>query len=876
MKRTTFIGCPSLFSVIAVAACVLHSVLNAQVTGSDAGRNYGIATGAKPQEFINPPSYEECLQKGIPVIERKPIYHDGWIDLNKNGRKDVYEDPTQPVEKRIDDLLAQMTLEEKTCQLATLYGYARVLKEYLPAPSWKTAIWKDGIANIDEHLSGFYYFKKGLAGCAFIWPPSKHTWALNEVQCFFIEDTRLGIPVDFTNEGIRGIEHVKATDFPTPLAIGCTWDRALVRRMGEIGGAEALALGYTNMYAPIMDVLRDQRWGRCEESFGEAPFLVSELGIQMVRGIQSQQVVATMKHFCIYADNKGARENYARCDPQCGWREAEEIHLRPFERVIKAADPLGVMASYNDYNHEPIESSSYYLTDILRHRMGFHGYVVSDSLAVEWLATKHHVARDQKDAVRQAILAGLNVRTEFSPPDDYILPLRELVREGLVPMDVLNARVRDVLRVKFWEGRFDAPYRPLPGADKVVLDSVHIAVAKKAALESIVLLKNEKELLPLDISRVHAIAVCGPNADDPGYALGHYGPLDVPVSTVLGALKARCEPRGIRVGYAKGCDRLNPNELSQEIMWEPPTEPEQKGINEAAALAAKADVAVVVVGDKDYGGEPDATSGENRSRTSLNLTGRQDDLIRAVAATGTPVIVVHISGRPNSINWANRLCPAILQCFFPGMEGGEAIADVLFGDYNPGGKLNCTVPKSAGQMQLNFPALPSVYADTTPLYESAPLWSFGDGLSYTDFTFDHLAISWRGQAEGRQPTVADPIEVSCAVTNVGRRAGDEVVQLYTRQTVSSVMTYDKNLCGFERVHLSPGETKTVAITIAPDDLALWNQEHQRVVEPGEFQVMIGNSSVDLARDKTGRPKDSHQRGLWLSGKFLLRPTVGPN
>lgn len=876
MKRRLPAYCPCLVATMVVGASLSLPTLHAQVTGTDAGRNYGIAASAQPQEFINPPSYDECLQKGVPVIERKSIYHDGWIDLNKNGRKDIYEDPTQPVEKRIDDLLAQMTLAEKTCQLATLYGYARVLKEYLPAPSWKTAIWKDGIANIDEHLSGFYYFKKGLAGCAFIWPPSKHAWALNEVQRFFIEDTRLGIPVDFTNEGIRGIEHVRATDFPTPLALGCTWDRALLRQIGETGGAEALALGYTNMYAPIMDVLRDQRWGRCEESFGECPFLVSELGIQMVRGIQSQRVVATMKHFCIYSDNKGARENYARCDPQCGWREAEDIQLWPFERVIKAADPLGVMCSYNDYNHEPIEGSPYYLTEVLRHRMGFHGYVVSDSLAVEWLATKHHVARDQKDAVRQAVLAGLNVRTEFSPPDDYILPLRELVREGQVSEDLLNARVRDVLRVKFWEGRFDTPYRPLKGSDQVVLNPEHVSVAKHAALESIVLLKNEKDLLPLDLSKIHSIAVCGPNADDPSYALGHYGPIDAPVSTVLSALKARCEPRGIRVGYAKGAERLCSNEMTQEIMWEPPTLQEQNAIGEAAALAAKADVAVVVVGDKDYGGEPDATSGENRSRTSLNLTGRQDDLIRTVAATGTPVVLIQISGRPNSINWANRLCPAILQSFFPGMAGGEAIVDVLFGDYNPGGKLTCTVPKSVGQVQLNFPALPAAYADTTPLYESAPLWSFGDGLSYTEFAFDHLSINWPEKAKGRNPTVADSIQVTCNVTNTGHRAGDEVAQLYTRQSVSSVMTYDKNLRGFERVHLEPGETKTVAFVIEPDFLALWNRDRQRVVEPGKFQVMVGNSSVDRRRDKSGQVKDPRQRGLWLSGFFDLEPAVKPN
>ncbi len=844
---------------------------------SDAGRNYGEGATAKPQEFLYPPSYDECLAAGKPVVPRKEIYHDGWIDLNKNGKKDLYEDPAQPVEKRLDDLISQMTLEEKSCQLATLYGYARVCPEYLPAPSWKTAIQKDGIANMDEHLNGFYYFKKKLPGGEFLWPASKHAWALNEVQRFFIEETRLGIPVDFTNEGIRGIEHVRSTNFPTPLAMGCTWDREIVRKMGETGGAEALALGYTNMYGPIMDVMRDPRWGRCEESFGECPFLASELGIQEVLGIQSKGVVSTLKHFCIYADNKGARENSARCDPQCGWRESENIHLWAFERVIKAAHPLGIMNSYNDYSGEPVQSSHYYLTEILRDRMGFTGYVVSDSNAVEWLASKHHTAKDQKDAVRQSILAGLDVRTNFSKAEDYILPLRELVKEGAVPVSVLDERVRNVLRVKFWQGRFDRPYRPLKEADAAILTPESIALAKRAALESLVLLKNDGGVLPLDIAKIKTLAVCGPNADDAGYALGHYGALDVPVSTVLGGLKERCEPRGVKILYAKGCERLVKNELRNEIMWEPPTVGEQAEIDAAAALAKEADATVVVVGDKSYGGDQDATSGENRSRTSISLTGRQDDLIRAVAAAaaGKPVIVVAVTGRPTALNWADRLCPAILQAFAPGMEGGRAVAEVLFGDYNPGGKLTCTIPKSTGQLKLNFPALPSADADSSLLYEHEPLWRFGHGLSYTTFAFANLEIGWPGKAEGRKPTTADAVTASCDVTNTGNRAGDEVVQLYTRDLVGSVMTYDKNLRGFERVHLRPGETKRVSFAIPPDGLALWNLERKRVVEPGEFQVMVGNASADIRRDKKGKLLNPLQHGLWLSGKFEMVDPPAP-
>lgn len=263
-----------------------------------AGTNLG-GSATNAARLLHPPTYDECLASGRPVVTRRDIYHEGWMDLNKSGRRDAYEDPTRPVDERITNLLAQMTLEEKTVQLATLYGYDRVLKDFLPTEEWRTALWKDGVANIDEQLNGYPYWRKNLPGGEYLWPASKHTWALNEVQRFFIEDTRLGIPAEFSNEGIRGIEHVQATCFPTQLGLGQTWNRDLIRRLGEVTGREARVLGYHNVYAPIMDVMRDPRWGRCEESYGEDPFLVSELGIQMVRALQSQGVVSTLKHYCI-------------------------------------------------------------------------------------------------------------------------------------------------------------------------------------------------------------------------------------------------------------------------------------------------------------------------------------------------------------------------------------------------------------------------------------------------------------------------------------------------------------------------------------------------------------------------------------------------
>jgi beta-glucosidase len=803
------------------------------------------AQRAPQSPLLYPPTYDECMRTGKPVVTRKDIYHDGWIDLNKNGRKDVYEDPTQPEEKRLDDLIGQMNLDEKTVECATLYGYHRVLRDYLPTGDWRTKdLWKDGVANIDEHLNGNPYWKltPDAPGMAYVWPASKHTWALNEVQRFFIEDTRLGVPAEFTNEGIRGVEHWHATSFPTQLAMGATWDRALVRQEGEITGREGFALGYDNVYSPIMDVLRDPRWGRALDCYGEDPFLVSELAVEAVRGLQSQGVVSTMKHFAVYSNDKGAREGDSRTDPQIAPREMEMLHLWPYERAIRAANPLGVMSSYNDYDGIPVTGSRYFLTDVLRGRMGFQGYVVSDSDAVEYLYRKHHVAADIRDAVRQAILAGLNVRTNFQLPDSYVLPLRELVREGAVPMAVLDARVREVLRVKMREGLFDRPYRPLDKPDAVVLNAAHLAVARQASRESLVLLKNDRDLLPLDAAKISTIAISGPNADNPYHSMGRYGPGDMPAATVRQVLEARCAAK-IRVLYSKGADFFDEKWPDTEIFHDPPTARERELLDEAAANARQADIAIVVVGDQ-YNGVPGlrGTVGESGSRTSLDLSGRQDDLIRAVTGAGKPTIVVDISGRPVALNEAKRSSAAIVQAFLPGMYGGEAIVDALFGAYNPGGKLTATFPKTTGQLELNFPTKPGANVEQTgrdPLSVTGVLWPFGFGMSYTSFRYSNLRIS-------PVQTVLDGLlTIAFDLTNTGAREGDEIPQLYIRQYVSSTTNWEQSLRGFERVHLKPGETRAVSFSLAPSLLAIWNREMKRVVEPGKYEAQVGASSADI-------------------------------
>ena len=801
---------------------------------------------------------------------KSEMYHKGWIDFNKNGIKDIYEDPAATLDARIENLLQQMTLEEKTCQMVTLYGYKRVLKDALPTPEWKQMLWKDGIGAIDEHLNGFQQWGLPPSDNENVWPASRHAWALNEIQRFFVEDTRLGIPVDFTNEGIRGVESYKATNFPTQLGLGHTWNRELIRQVGLITGREARMLGYTNAYAPILDVGRDQRWGRYEEVYGESPYLVAELGIEMVRGLQhNHQVAATAKHFAAYSNNKGAREGMARVDPQMPPREVENIHIYPFKRVIREAGLLGVMSSYNDYDGIPIQGSYYWLTTRLRKEMGFRGYVVSDSDAVEYLYTKHNTAKDMKEAVRQSVEAGLNVRCTFRSPDSFVLPLRELVKEGGLSEEVINDRVRDILRVKFLIGLFDAPYQTdLAGADDEVEKEANEAVALQASRESIVLLKNTDNTLPLNIDKIKKIAVCGPNADEEGYALTHYGPLAVEVTTVLEGIREKAQGKA-EVLYTKGCDLVDAHWPESEIMEYPLTPDEQAEIDRAVANARQADVAVVVLG----GGQ--RTCGENKSRTSLELPGHQLKLLQAVQATGKPVILILINGRPLSVNWADKFVPAILEAWYPGSKGGTVVADILFGDYNPGGKLTVTFPKTVGQIPFNFPYKPASQIDggKNPGPDgnmsriNGALYPFGYGLSYTTFEYSDLEITPKVITPNQKATIR------LKVTNTGKRAGDEVVQLYTRDILSSVTTYEKNLAGFERIHLKPGESKEIVFTLDRKHLELLNADMKWTVEPGEFAIMAGASSEDIRLNGILTVEDYQARLQALESQNPISPVT---
>lgn len=770
-----------------------------------------------------------CQQKN-----NENIYHKGWIDLNKNGKEDIYENPKEPVEKRVQNLLSQMNLTEKACQLTTLYGYHAVLKDPLPTPEWKNEIWANGIANMDEQLTGW------RNDMEYALPYSKHAKEMNEIQKFFIQDTRLGIPVDFTNEGISGLKAAKATSFPREIGQGCTFDKPLIHAIGVVEGREARALGFTNVYTPEMDVASDARWGRVESCYSSSPYLNGQLGDAMVEGVQSQGIAATLKHYAVYSIPIGGRDGGVRTHPMVAPREMREIYLEPFREVFETAHPLGVMASYNDYDGVPVIASKWFMDTMLRKTYGFKGYVVSDSRAVEYVWEKHHVAPNYEEAIKQCLEAGLNVRTDFTKPTDYIDPLIDAVKKGIIPMSVINKRVAEVLRVKFELGLFDHPYVKDPmAADTIVHDAASQALSLRAAEESIVLLKNDtlsgqqKGLLPLNPSEIKTIAVIGPNAKEVKSMRSGYGPADFDVVTTYQGIKEALP--NAKILYAEGVHHVDPHFPESDVENFPLTNEEKSSIDSAVNIAKQSDVVVMVLGDNNQ------TVGESHSRLSLNLPGHQTELLQAVAATGKPIVLVLINGRPLSVNWAAQHIPAIVDAWYPGETTGTAIANVLFGKYNPGGKLAQPFPKSAGQEILTFPYDPG---DMGP--GRARVWGFlypfGYGLSYTTFKYSDLKVT------PSDPKAGQDIQVSFTVTNTGNVKGDAVPQLYTHQETSDVITYVKKLRGFTRITLDPGQSKQVDFTITPRDLSIYNRQMKFQEESGVFghyTAEIGNSSEDI-------------------------------
>lgn len=750
----------------------------------------------------------------------------------------VYRDAAQGIERRADDLLARMTVEEKCAQLGS-YWVFELLDNFAFSESRSAELLQHGIGQITR-----------IGGATTLYPQQAAEMA-NTIQKYLQEHTRLGIPAMVHEECCSGLMTRGATLFPQAIGVAASWNPALTQQMTEVIRTQMQAIGAQQGLAPVLDVTRDPRWGRTEETLGEDPYLVASLGCAYVRGLQGDNAaVATGKHFVGYGNSEGGM-NWAPCHiPE---RELHEVFLLPFEAAVKEAGLASIMNSYSEIDGLPCCASKKLLYDILKDAWQFKGIVVSDYFAINMLYEYHKTAATKQEAANQALRAGLDL--ELPSTDCYGEPLRQALEGGVLSMEDLDAVVKRILQMKFRLGLFEHPYVESEHAPAVFETKEQRGLAYTLAAESVVLLKNDG-LLPLTPD-IKSLAVIGPNADSWRNMIGDYAypchietleemrdkenPFGMPIPddlgdisdalnvvTILDAVKSRVSAE-TNVVFAPGCDVLSDS---------------REGFAAAVEAAKQAEAAVVVVGDKS-GLTDGCTSGEARDMASLALPGVQAELIQAVQATGTPVVLMLVSGRPYDLNWADAHVPAILAAWLPGEEGGSAVADVLFGAVNPSGKLPISFPRSVGQIPVFYAHRPSGgrshwtgnYVDSS----AAPLYPFGHGLSYTDFAYRNLDITPESVAPDGS------VQIECDVQNIGERAGDEVVQLYVHyKPADCVITRPvKSLQGFARIHLAPGAARHVTFTLHAAQLAFYQEDLRYGVKPGEVQVMLGASSDDV-------------------------------
>jgi beta-xylosidase len=755
--------------------------------------------------------------------------------LTATGRaQDVppYRNPKLPVEERVADLLSRMTLEEKVAQMEGAWENRNFHKNpetmfvdekgrFLPERAG--ILMKDGLGQISRPSEN-----RG---------PREMAEYTNTVQRWMKEHTRLGIPVMFHDECLHGHVAPKGTSYPQAIALASSWDPGLLHQVFTATAAEARARGVQQCLAPVLDLARDPRWGRTEETYGEDPYLVSRLGVAAITGFQGtgpeidkQHVLATAKHFAVHGQPEGgtnvAPGNYSE-------RVVREYFLKPFVAAVEEARVGMVMASYNEIDGIPSHGNKHLLTDILRHEWGFDGALVSDYFGMSELIKIHHVAATPAEAARMALDAGVDIELPFLATYDTLV---EQVKQGTISEKAIDRAAGNILRSKFLTGLFDDPYVDPEAAEKITNSAEHQKLALQAAHESIILLKNQNHLLPLDKAKYRRIAVIGPNAAD--LHLGGYSNKPGRGLSLLEGIKEKVGSSA-EILYAEGCkitESLPDWDADKVVLGDPALN--AKRIEEAAKVAKKADLIVLALGDNEQTSREAWAPEHEGDRDSLDLLGNQDDLAKAMVATGKPVVVVLLHGRPNAINYVATNMPAILDGWYLGQEGSTALADVLFGDYNPGGKLPITVPRSVGQLPDYYYQKPSAKREFLGS-TTEPLFVFGWGLSYTTFEYANLRVS----ADHIGP--AGTTKVSVDVRNTGARRGDEVVQLYIRDEVSSVTRPVKELRGFRRISLEPGESKTLEFTLGPDELSFLNRDMHRVVEPGAFKIMAGGNSKEL-------------------------------
>jgi beta-glucosidase len=762
------------------------------------------------------------------------------------AERPLYKDSAQPVEKRVEDLLARMTLDEKVAQLVTIWEQKGRIQtpEGAFAPDKASAVFPDGLGQIarpsDKRGVTVSNAAAGAAAGSVNRDARNTAEYVNAAQRWAMERTRLGIPILMHEEALHGYVARGATSFPQSIALASSWDPELVERVFSVAAREMRARGTNLALAPVVDVARDPRWGRIEETYGEDPYLVSEMGLAAIRGFQGRtlplkpdKVLVTLKHMT----GHGQPENGTNVGPaQISERTLRENFFPPFERAVKELPVRSVMASYNEIDGIPSHGNPWLLNDVLRGEWGFKGAVVSDYFAIREMVTRHKMFGHIKDAAELAIKSGVDAET---PDGEAYVHLPELVRTGRVPQAVVDEAVRRMLRLKFEAGLFENPYADAKRAEAKTATADAVALAREAARRSIVLLRNEANLLPLDEGRIKRLAVLGTHARDT--PIGGYSDEPRQVVSVLEGIRTAAKGR-FEVDYAEAVKLTRSRSWSADPVDLVPADENRSLIAEAVETARKADVVVMVLGDNEQLSREAWADQHLGDRASLDLVGQQEELARAVLALGKPTVVVLLNGRPLSVNYLAGNAPALIEGWYLGQETGNAVADVLFGKANPGGKLPVSIARSVGQLPIYYNRKPS--ARRGYLFDSTqPLYPFGYGLSYTSFDISAPRLARETVKIGQN------VRVSVDVTNTGPRAGDEVVQLYLRDEEASVTRPVLELKRFERVTLKPGERRTVTFELAPGDFSFWGVDMKRIVEPGVFTISTGANSVDLKSAK---------------------------
>jgi beta-glucosidase len=738
-----------------------------------------------------------------------------------------YKNPKLPVQTRVKDLLARMTIEEKVWQMMGLWngGVEDFNDEFFNDPEKMKAAFGKGANSVHP---AFWNLKDTVE-------------QRNKIQKYLVEETRLGIPVIFVDEGQHGMMRRDATAFPQAIGLACSWDPDLFEKVYSSIAKEMRSRGTHHALTPVIDVCREPRWGRVEETYGEDPYLNGTLSCAAVKGLQGSSngtiapghVAATLKHFAGHGQSEGGQNqgpaNYSL-------RVLRDYHMPPFKMCIDNVKPASVMPSYNEVDGVPSHANKWLLNDLLRKEWGFKGMVVSDYYGVDQLFNKHCVAEDIKEAAKTGFNSG--VQFEFPQANCYKY-LPELLKEGKIRLADINMAVSQVLELKFRLGLFENPYVDLKSAVKVSKDPAAEKLALKAAHESIVLLKNDG-ILPLPKNKYKKIAVIGPCARDVFF--GGYAGEPYKKTSLYEGINKKVGSKS-EVLFAQGCS-LTTNATIPFFNWKldeikfPSREENLKLIKQAVETAKKAEIVILAIGENEHLCREAWAKTHIGDNMTLDLFGQQNELVEAIVALGKPVVVYLMNGRPLSINYIAQKVPAIIEGWYMGQETGTAAADIIFGDVNPSGKLTITVPKSAGQLPMYYNFKPSAQINEYLSQDNLPLFYFGYGLSYSGFMYKNLHLD-KGKIR-----VNGSVKVKVEVTNTGKLAGDEIVQMYIRDKVSSVTRPVKELRGFKRISLKPKETKIVTLDIKPEHLAFHNIDMKYIVEPGEFEIMVGSSSRD--------------------------------